>query len=119
MQIYFPGSEITIDWTAGFSNSSAQYLEVQVQPDLPSGCSITLSFEWERNHNVYSLPDQKAFDDCDFSGAHLLGDKSPVKKNLLTSCQLGQPITHYFACKVSGHCVAGQKLAVFIGDIKF
>ena len=68
---------------------------------------------------MYSLPDQKAFEDCDFSGAHLLGDKSPTKSKLLTSCQLGQPITHYFACKVSGHCVAGQKLAVFIGDIGF
>ena len=68
---------------------------------------------------MYSLPDQKAFDDCDFSGAHLLGDKSPTKSKLLTSCQLGQPITHYFACKVPGHCASGQKLAVFIGDIKF
>ena len=68
---------------------------------------------------MYSLPDQKAFDDCDFSEGQLLGDRSPVKKNLLTSCQLGQPITHYFACKVAAHCVAGQKLAVFIGDMKF
>ena len=68
---------------------------------------------------MYSLPDQKAFDDCDFSEGQLLGDRSPVKKNLLTSCQLGQPITHYFACKVPGHCDAGQKLAVFIGETKF
>ena len=104
---------------AGFSNSSARYQEALVDPSVPSGCSITLSFEWERSHNVYSLPDQKAFDDCDFSGAHLLGDKSPTQRDLLTSCQLGQPITHYFACNVPGHCGAGQKLAVFIGNVKF
>ena len=96
---------------AGFSNSSAQYLEAKTND--------TLSFEWRGSHNVYKLADRKAFKNCDFSGAHLLGDKSPVKKNLLTSCQLGQPITHYFACKVAAHCVAGQKLAVFIGDMKF
>ena len=104
------GKKIRIDWTSGFSNSSARYLEA-------CGRDI-LSFEWNKSHNVYSLRDRKAFDNCDFTGAHLLGRRSPMTLDL-TSFQSDPSKMHYFACKVAGHCVKGQKLAVSTGDIKF
>ena len=102
---------------AGFSNSSAQYLKAKTND--------TLSFEWSGSHNVYSLADRNAFKNCDFSGAHLIGDRSPA------TIFLGNPYPdslrntrkkaymHYFACKVPGHCARGQKLAVSRGDITF
>ena len=106
-----PGKQIKIDWLAGFSNSSAQYLEASAHD--------TLSFEWSSgSHNVYYLRDQEAFDNCNFSGAHLLGDISPMTLEL-TSFQSGHPNMHYFACNVPRHCNSGQKLAVSTGDIKF
>ena len=107
MQIYFLGKTITIDWLAGFSNSSAQYLEASYN-DL-------LIFKWNGSHNLYLLRDRKAFDNCDFSGAHFAGDRSPIRARLLGE----PPIMYYLACNEPGDCVAGQKLAVSTGDIKF
>ena len=89
---------------AGFSDPSARY--------LTAPAPVMLSFEWTGSHNVYSLPDWNAFENCEFTGAHLLGDKSPTTYNRTKSQ------SQYFACKVPGHCVKGQKLAV-TGDIKF
>ena len=90
---------------AGFTNRSARYLS--------ASAPVTLSFEWTGSHNVYSLPDWKAFENCDFSGAHFLGDKSPTTYKTPNKFQ-----SQYFACKKPGHCVHGQKLAV-TGDIIF
>ena len=94
---------------AGFNDPSARELEVSAQD--------TLEFHWQggRHHNVYSLPDRKAFDACDFTGAHKLGDTTG-----LTYKMFDFP-THYFACYNTGpgepgHCRAGQKLVV-TGDI--
>ena len=89
---------------AGFTNRSAQYLS--------ASAPVILSFEWTGSHNVYSLPDWKAFENCDFSGAHLLGEKSP------TTYTRTKDQSQFFACHKPGHCVKGQKLAV-TGDMIF
>ena len=67
---------------------------------------------------MYSLRDQEAFDNCNFSGAQLLGDISPMMFEL-TSFLSDHPNMHYFACNKPGHCNSGQKLAVLTGDKKF
>ena len=96
---------------AGFNDPSKRELTVSAQD--------TISFHWQggKHHNVWSLPDRKSFDNCDFTVGHKLGDTSPVTYNVHTFP------THYFACYNTGpgepgHCRAGQKLAV-TGDIKF
>ena len=65
-----------------------------------------LIFKWKGYHNVFKFKDKTAFDNCDFSGAENLGDKSGVK---FTTKKAG---TYYFGCEVGAHCKYGQKLAV-------
>ena len=102
---------------AGFNDPSKREIDV--------GEGDTLTFHWQggKHHNVWSLPTRKAFDNCDFSVGHKVGDTSPV------TYKVGTYPTHYFGCKTlvrddeleialpKGHCLAGQKLAV-TGDIK-
>ena len=48
----------------------------------------------------------------------LLGDRSPVIVHI-AKLKSDHANMFYFACKVPGHCVDGQKLALSTGDIKF
>ena len=91
-------------WTAGFSNASAR------QRSAASGSR--LSFEWSGTHNVYRFSSLTAFEDCDFSGASLIGDQSPVIFDIDASATG----TLYFGCAVSVHCSHGQKLAVVVSS---
>ena len=65
----------------------------------------TLTFEWPGVHNVYQMPSLEAFESCDFSSATLIGSETGVQATL-------DSLPAYFACEISGHCLAGQKLAV-------
>jgi len=90
-------TEYAINWVAGFSDASARALEANV------GDSLT--FTWRGRHNVYQMPSYEAFTMCDFSSAINLGSESGVEFTI-------DSLPAYFACEVSGHCMAGQKLAV-------
>jgi len=90
-------TEYAINWVAGFSDASARAMEAKV------GDSLT--FTWRGRHNVYQMPSYEAFTTCDFSSATNLGSNSGVEVTL-------DSLPAYFACEVSGHCMAGQKLAV-------
>jgi len=68
-------------------------------------------FTWSNSHNVYLMSNKAAFDACNFDGSTLIGKDSGVKHMVMGN--IGD--IHYFACKVSGHCNEGQKLAVTIG----
>ena len=67
---------------------------------------------------MHLLANRKAFKKCDFSGAILLGDKSPVVVHI-AKLKSDHAKMFYFACNVQEHCIRGQKLALSTGDIKF
>ena len=96
------GAEEIIQWTAGFANSAAR------ATTLAAGTQ--LKFDWQNTHNVHRMANLEAFQACDFTGATNLGSTSPVNFLIPTT----QTETLYFACQVSGHCQAGQKLAVTV-----
>lgn len=77
----------------------------QPYTDIASSPGDTIVFEWGTNHNVYLMPDDAAYNACNFTGATNLGDISPVEYVYTNG-------TEYFACEVSGHCLAGQKVTV-------
>merc|ERR1711865_359684 len=93
-----------IDWTAGFSDPSAR--------QMPAACGSRISFEWSGAHNVYSFPSSTAFEACDFSGATLIGQQSPVMFDIDDSVTG----TLYFGCSVSSHCSMGQKVALVVSS---
>jgi len=66
-------------------------------------------FKWSGFHNVYELPDKKAFDACDFSKAKELASH---RQGSFTYKASSSGIV-YFACQVSGHCSV-QKLALTV-----
>ena len=75
---------------------------------LPNG---NYEFVWTGTHNVYAFNDKEAYDTCDFTRATLVGAVSPVVVRASS-----QPTgTMYYGCEVSGHCGAGQKIAITIG----
>ena len=88
---------------ANFSDPSVRSLKASV--------GDVLSFEWSGNntHNVYLLPDQTAFDNCNFSDADFLGSSSPTTFTI-------DSFPTYFGSKMT--CNAGHKLAV-LGEIAF
>ena len=94
----------TIQWTAGFALSSARVATV--------AAGVELSFEWSGNHNVYRLPNQQAFDSCDFSRANVasVGAVSPAKFWI----PFNRRFPLFFACRVGNHCMLGQKLTVTV-----
>merc|ERR1712178_545445 len=77
--------------------------------------------EWTGPHNVYMFPDKAAFDACDFSKAAMIGDQSGTVFDIPNTAgqHEGDIDTLYFACQVTGHCAAGQKIAVSVKLPKF
>merc|ERR1719201_2801222 len=68
-------------------------------------------FTWTGTHDVYLLPNKKAFEECDFSKAKELASTS-VNKYTYKASAAGN---FYFACKVTGHCkFTKQKLALTV-----
>ena len=89
---------------ANSSNQSGQ--------SLNASYGDVLSFEWSGNHtqNVYLLPDQTAFDNCNFTDADFLGSSSQTTFTL-------DSFPTYFGLKMT--CNAGHKLAVLSGTVAF
>lgn len=86
----------SIDWVGAFS----------AEPKTLDAAGFDkVRFDWAGTHDVYRLPDEAAFDGCDFSSASLVGDASPAIADRANAVD-------YFACSVGSHCASGQKLAV-------
>ena len=68
-----------------------------------------LKFAWTGSHNVYKMASKTTYDACDFTGATQVGtgDAGPVEATMGAE-------TVWYACKVSGHCGAKQKLQVSV-----
>ena len=90
---------VQIDWKIPVANQ-----EISITP------KTVLELKWVGEHNVYAFEDAESWDKCDFSGAKKLRLNSPARLTLDTGF-------HYLACQKPGHCVAGQKLRVFVGEI--
>ena len=69
-------------------------------------------FQWSGPDTIWLLPDEKAFDACDFSKATELASGS---QNPYTYKAPSTGIV-YFGCQVGrgGHCKANQKLALTV-----
>merc|ERR1712087_380372 len=78
-----------------------------------------LSFRYNRQHNVWLMPTQDAFNRCDFSKATELaaadygGSQDEKNPNLYEAVALSTG-TLYISCQVSGHCSVGQKITIFV-----
>jgi len=86
-----------INWISGFSDPNARATTASVGDKL--------TFQWSGDHNVWMFATKAEFDSCDFSKASLVGGNSPVTHTMTQ-------VPAYFACKITGHCAGGQKLAV-------
>ena len=64
-----------------------------------------LVFRWTGHHDVYLMESEDKFNNCDFTGATLIGYVSP------TTYTVWQ-FPAYFGCSVPGHCQDGMKLKV-------
>ena len=95
-------------------------------PSSPSTYEVVigdkLSFKYTEYHNVYLMPSQEAYASCDFSAATELanatygGGEGSIPNNYeAVTTATG---TLYFACQISGHCAAGQKIAVTVAGQK-
>jgi hypothetical protein len=58
------------------------------------------------------MDSEEALENCDFSGATLLGSSSPTQYTIPPS---SSPL--HFACSVGSHCASGQKITVNVTDV--
>eukprot|EP00270_Netrium_digitus_P006556 TRINITY_DN19139_c0_g1_i1.p1 TRINITY_DN19139_c0_g1~~TRINITY_DN19139_c0_g1_i1.p1 ORF type:complete len:309 (+),score=35.10 TRINITY_DN19139_c0_g1_i1:41-928(+) len=76
----------------------------------PLSVGDVVSFNYSCCHNVYSLPNQAAFDACDFSSSTDLGastdEAAPIYVNVTT-------IPQWIIC--TAHCLYGQKVLIQAG----
>jgi len=85
---------------------------------FPSGSSFTpltvavgdtVTFQFSTgSHDVWSLPDNNAYSQCDLSAASSLSEDGPYT---WTASSTG---TFYMACSFSGHCNGGMKIQVTV-----
>ena len=106
----------------GESGSGDVHEYWSAMPSKPSTYEVVvgdkLSFKYTKYHNVYLMPSQEAYESCDFSAATELASDSygggegsfPNVYEAVTTATG----TLYFACQISGHCAAGQKIAVTV-----
>ena len=83
--------------------------------------SSRLQLVWKENHNLYQLPNEISFRNCDFSNATLLQKAGPnptgymVKMNNTTTTTTMTNKVYYFAC--SKLCASnGHKVQVCVGN---
>ena len=77
--------------------------------EITANTGDKLKFAWTGSHNVYKMASKTTYDACDFTGATQVGtgDAGPVEATMGAE-------TVWYACKVSGHCGAKQKLQVSV-----
>ena len=108
----------------GGSGSDDVHKYWSAMPSSPSTYEVVigdkLSFKYTEYHNVYLMPSQEAYASCDFSAATELanatygGGEGSIPNNYeAVTTATG---TLYFACQISGHCAAGQKIAVTVTE---
>jgi len=82
----------------------------QFPPDPPTlevAVGDTVEFTWSGNHNVWSLPTQAAYDECDVKKGHPMCDRSPCTLQIIA---YAEPLL--FACNnaFGAHCLTGMKM---------
>jgi len=82
----------------------------QFPPDPPTlevAVGDTVEFTWSGNHNVWSLPNQAAYDECDVKKGHPLCDRSPCTLQIIA---YAEPLL--FACNnaYGAHCLTGMRM---------
>ena len=102
------------------STSSRWNAMPQTPDEIAVNVGTALAFAYSASHNVWQFPDGTAFTACDFSRAVELGGTAHgggtpgSLANLLVGTVTEPDRNYYFACEISGHCIAGQKLAVIV-----
>lgn len=85
-------------------------------PTVPSTVHIALgesvALAWVDSHDVWLLPNQRAYETCDFTGATELKATTAESSFDYTPTQLG---VFYLACRLPGHCSGSMKLQVVVG----
>jgi hypothetical protein len=101
---YVLGEDKVVSWAIGSA-------------DLPGGYSAaigdTVTFQYTTTHNVYLVPDDTSYNNCDFTSATVLHDTLGPFKFTFQSADFGK--NFYFVCTVANHCEQGVKLHVFLG----
>jgi len=88
---------------------------VKSYSDLEVSTGRHVSFQYSAGHNLFRLNSQTAYDNCDMTGATLLGSSSVGGgtgsfPNAVTVPKVDGDM--WFACAIGSHCQAGQKLKV-------
>jgi len=98
--------------TVNVGDSSATWA-IQSYSTVSMCLTQGLLFEYTANaHDVTLLADETAYDSCDMTSSTTVGSFT-ASPYTWTPSAAG---TYYFACSVSGHCAAGQKVAVTVTD---
>merc|ERR1719353_994550 len=87
---------------------------VQDYTEVTAVVGQNLAFEFEAFHDVYLMPDQAAFDACDFTSATRLANSVDSPYTYLVD----SAGTFYFSDSVGMHCQGGQKLAVTVEEAR-
>jgi plastocyanin len=86
---------VVVDWDLGMDPQT-----------LSVAAGTTVTFSWTGGHNVYAMPDETDFNNCDFGSSTNLGSTSGV------SVDPADGSTKYYGCEVGSHCIMGQKIAI-------
>ena len=98
-------SDISIAWT------------IAAYDDLAATVGTNIIFTWSGSHDVQLMPDQNAFDNCDFTESEVLTFTSE-SSHVYTIPNTAAGDTLFFACGVRTHCSNGQKASVFLNNLK-
>ena len=94
-------SDISIAWT------------IAAYDDLAATVGTNIIFTWSGSHDVQLMPDQNAFDACDFTESEVLASSSE-SSHIYTIPDEAAGDTLFFGCGVRTHCSIGQKARVFL-----
>ena len=91
---YPPIARKDIDWKLGMKDAERAQT-------VAAGTHVI--FKWSGTHNVWLMPNEAAYDGCDFSQATELAPTS-VNEYTYKASAAG---TFYFGCEVTDHCAFG------------
>ena len=91
----------------GLSGTADEYDPMEV------AVGDSIRFHWTGEHNLEQLPTKADYEDCAWQDATQIAGYSDPGEHTVTFDQEG---TFYFICGYTGHCRAGQKIKVCVGD---
>merc|ERR1712070_740570 len=84
--------------------------------DLTANVGDSLVFKYGSSHDVYQMPSETAYNNCDFTSASLVGS-STAGSGAGLSVTCSTPGDSYYACSTGSHCSSGQKLKVSVSAV--